>query len=754
MLMKKLFKFNKEKVMFKVATAVFAGVLCISANSFAVEFSAQLSDEYLKWYNSEDRDAEDMPRAYNIEAPEFVLNEYSKNKVSDLSDMLFGNRSQNLLKINSDLVIGEEEEEEEEPTEDPKDDEENPKDEEDPKDDEENPIAEEEPKDDEENPKDEEDPKEDEEIKKPEITGKYTDSRYCLADDIDIRIKNQMSTNQCWAFSVISSLESNELMKTGKTNDYSERHMDYSTSKSFTDGVNPLAFNRNTGDGGLPGMGLAYLTNGQGAVLESAVPFEDNEKPISIKTLDQEVVRIVTDYEILPSIYKSKRADGGIEYSDGVSTIYSEEELKNLRYYIKQAIIDHGAVVSVTAGGYADYYNNTSNPFLATAYHCDNEYITRDHAITIVGWDDNYSRENFNAAHRPTSDGAYIVLNSYGEESFGKGYLYISYEDVLIESDLCVIQGSKEKDYDHIYQDDEFGGMFAVGSSSIDTGYYGKAFERDDSIRESLKSIGVTVEDYVSLEIYVNPKNSSMTEGSLKRVGGTDGYIEPGYHEIDINDIELTGKEYSIVIKQYSKTKKFHVTIETSCAGTVYSNVKTSDSSFISTDGREWMKLNDMSIAGLEMQNADVCIKGFTKVIKHEDKFASEVYKIDYNKIYQIDYNTTKENFLKQIESTYEMTILNEEGKDVTDSKSEPIIRSGMKLKLDNGNEYELVVRGDLNSDGLISITDLSKIILEYNEVTGFRLSGVSLDSADMNFDGRITLTDVSQLLVIYSKIM
>ena len=77
-----------------------------------------------------------------------------------------------------------------------------------------------------------------------------------------------------------------------------------------------------------------------------------------------------------------------------------------------------------------------------------------------------------------------------------------------------------------------------------------------------------------------------------------------------------------------------------------------------------------------------------------------------------------------------------------------------MKLKLDNGNEYLLIVRGDLNCDGMITLTDLSKMILEYNEVSGFRLSGASLDSADLNCDGKISLTDVSQLLVIYSKIM
>lgn len=40
-----------------------------------------------------------------------------------------------------------------------------------------------------------------------------------------------------------------------------------------------------------------------------------------------------------------------------------------------------------------------------------------NHAVTIVGWDDSYSKENFNAEHQPPADGAWIVKNSWGAES-------------------------------------------------------------------------------------------------------------------------------------------------------------------------------------------------------------------------------------------------------------------------------------------------------------------------------------------------
>lgn len=35
-----------------------------------------------------------------------------------------------------------------------------------------------------------------------------------------------------------------------------------------------------------------------------------------------------------------------------------------------------------------------------------------NHCVTIVGWDDNYPRDNF--ANRPSGDGAWLIANSYG----------------------------------------------------------------------------------------------------------------------------------------------------------------------------------------------------------------------------------------------------------------------------------------------------------------------------------------------------
>lgn len=39
-----------------------------------------------------------------------------------------------------------------------------------------------------------------------------------------------------------------------------------------------------------------------------------------------------------------------------------------------------------------------------------------NHAVTIVGWDDNYPKENFAADNPPQGDGAWIIRNSWGAD--------------------------------------------------------------------------------------------------------------------------------------------------------------------------------------------------------------------------------------------------------------------------------------------------------------------------------------------------
>ena len=459
-----------------------------------------------------------------------------------------------------------------------------------------------------------------------------SDAKYNLKDHLNLRVENQGSTSECWAFSTLKSMETNIAKRTGTRDllNFSERHIDYATSKTFKDGTNPIAYDREIG-GGLPLVALGYLTNGTGAVLESDMPFEDNQNKIYLSELNKPVDTVVTDYATLPIINKKyqKNTAGNtvsVTYQDSNKNTYTDAQVKAIRNTIKKHIINDGAIFSFTAGNKSIYYNiDQSNPtasvFTATNYNCNNEYVTRDHAVTIVGWDDNYSKDNFVEGHKPSSNGAYIVLNSYGEESFDNGYLYISYEDCFIESECYCVTNTHKKDYDNIYQSDFYGGVYAIGTDELSTGYFGHTFTRNTSNKEYLHDVGITLADEAKVEIYINTDGDSMNLSKLTKIGGSSSFLEPGYHRIKVQETTLNNPKYTIVVKQIEQGDgaRFYFTVETPVKSTVFSKATSDGPNAYSEDGYDWTYFDKLSITGMDMSKTDVCIKAFTSYTSSTD---------------------------------------------------------------------------------------------------------------------------------------
>lgn len=726
--MKKI-KLSKEKIKLISISAIFFSTI-FSGKAFATEFNINLPDEYKVWdeLTIEEKENTLMPQTNSAQVPENVLNKYELENVPYLVNSLLGKK------------VGE----------------------------------------------------------FGNVSAAVYDSKYSLADVLNLRVEHQGRTTECWAFSTLKSMETNIAIENGIKDiaNFSERHADYATSRTFLDGINENGFNRELGKGGLPISALSYLTNGQGAVLEEEMPFEDNEEKINLAEIDKPVDTIVTDYQILPSIYKKYEKDTNgnttsVSYFDVNGNEYTKEEVNGLRDIIKEHLVQYGAITTMTAGNYPQYYNNKENPFAATAYNCNNSSLVRDHAITIVGWDDNYSKDNFAEGAKPSEDGAYIILNSYGTESFDNGYMYVSYEDSIIENEMYGVQSTSKVDYDNIYQYDYYGGIYQVGTESTKTGSYGVVYDKSDSKDEVLNSVGVTLANYAAFEVYVNPNGSSFKDEDLIKVGESNGVLAPGYHRVDITPVELKEGEFSIVIKQTSEGNAFYFEVEASVPGTAYELVDSENKSYISLDGYNWVNLSNISISGIDMSKADVCIKAFTTVEEDEenpgqtpgdgekpsenpdeddsekpsenpdeddnqkpndeDKISSKVYVIDNNYVMKIPHGTKVKEFLNNIETNLVKKVYNSKGTEITNS--DEVIATGMKLKLSDKLEYTLIVRGDIKTDGILDLTDVSKLVLHYNENKGFELSGDPLKAADMNLDGKIDLVDVSQILFLYNSI-
>ena len=209
-------------------------------------------------------------------------------------------------------------------------------------------------------------------------------------------VKNQGDKGACWTFGMLSSLESSLLKACGISTNLSENNMQNTMLKYSKYGYTYAhEFGGNT-------MAVSYLVGWLGAFSEDYDSYDELGK-------------------ISPII------QSGNEFH--VQDVMFVSMVENNGSYVKAAILQHGVVDGAfygqaTAGGAPNPYFNPK-----TSAQYVNESIPAVHEISIVGWDDNYSRFNFLEGCQPPGDGAWIIKNSMGEDWGDNGYVYVSYYD-------------------------------------------------------------------------------------------------------------------------------------------------------------------------------------------------------------------------------------------------------------------------------------------------------------------------------------
>lgn len=476
------------------------------------------------------------------------------------------------------------------------------------------------------------------------------ENKYNLKDKINsILVKNQQKTGACWAFSFTSVLEttiSNKYKKTSQ--EYSPIHIGYKTSQMY---------NKKPGDGGNMWLALAYSTSGYGPVYESDLPFNSvyNEETnsaeqyylndISSVSLDKTVRAKIEDATVFASICKSYSADS-ITYKDSTSLVgynkYSKEEVEVIRNLIKQQIKEDGAVMATF---YSDMGVNAADEYVSTggyynpttkAFYCDKALATVNHAVTIVGWDDTYSKENFAEGHKPLNDGAYIVLNSWGTEFGDNGYFYVSYDDVTIEQQIYGIDSVKEydetsesaSDYDYIYQYDELGMSAPIkfandaGTAYLSSLYAANVFTKNDNNKtEYLTEVGLFLGTTQGIEVYVNPSSEDFSKAKLVASYTGSKALESGYRTVKLAaPVRITGSKFSVIVK-YINSEGAELPIECNLtqsgitSETNYYDTATSNAgeSYFSKDGQTWNDMYNYVLSSeYTLRNTNACIKAFT----------------------------------------------------------------------------------------------------------------------------------------------
>lgn len=378
-------------------------------------------------------------------------------------------------------------------------------------------------------------------------------------------VRDQGSLGTCWAFASLGALEST--LRPSKPYVFSVDHM------SFMSGYNTTQL-----DGGDFNMALAYLTSWKGPVLEADDPYGDGISDSSLESVVhlQEAVNIgEKDYE---AIKEAILKWGGVQ-----SSFYSDMEF---------------------ATSNSSYYNAGKSSYFYPGKNIAN------HDIVIVGWDDDYPRENFNVY--PEKDGAFLCRNSWGTQFGDGGYFYISYEDTNIGVDNLVYTRVDGADnYDVIYQSDLLGFVGTMGYGEP-TAWFSNVYTASENEELSAVSFYATGDKSFYDLFVVRDFTDSDSFGTMEYV--KSGYIaQAGYYTLDLSEAILLGEgsRFAVVVCLTTPGSERPVAIEYE-TGEWTSSVDLSDGEgYLSYNGASWENIESV-------YQSNACLKAFTNRREYE----------------------------------------------------------------------------------------------------------------------------------------
>ena len=229
-----------------------------------------------------------------------------------------------------------------------------------------------------------------------------------------------------------------------------------------------------------------------------------------------------------------------------------------------------------------------------------------------------------------------------------------------------------------------------------------------------------------------------MSEGKLKKVA-SNAEIKNGYHTIKLaNPVELTGNEFVVAVKYIADEMGYSYIGLEYPDSTVWATATASEGqSYLSTDLNNWDDLIELPSTTIIPKQSNLCIKAFTKYEEQTKFFEINNYSFDNNYIYGVSPETKISEFANNIFTNMEYYIYNSKGEEVI---QENLVSTGMKVTNENG-DYKIVVSGDLNGDGKISITDVVKLNLHTVGINPVK--DEFLKASDVNKDGKVTITDL-----------
>lgn len=387
-------------------------------------------------------------------------------------------------------------------------------------------------------------------------------------------VRDQGQCGSCWVFGTYSSLESNLKFDYVETRDFSEQHM----NKKHGFDIKPC-------EGGHEWMATAYLSRWSGPWDESKMKYPysaggdvDAANPVQ---------KHIQNVWFLPA-----------------RTSYTDND------EIKDAVMAYGALkVSIYWNGV--FWNGAHN-----AYYCTAAGSGTNHAVAIIGWDDDFATTNFNTA--PPGNGAFLIRNSWGAYWGDSGYFWVSYYDTRLRNCVGYFDAEANTNYTKNYQYDPLGDVWDYGDEETETAYGANIFKAAGKPNNQIKAVGFwTLAPDTTVEISIYDKVLASNPVSGTQVGTTYKTTLPaGFQTVVLPTpaVVTAGKKFSVVVK--FTTPGYFYPVPTEGAVPDYSSKAKGqkNQSFVSLDGTTWKDLYFTQVPYAPdpaHYKGNVCIKAF-----------------------------------------------------------------------------------------------------------------------------------------------
>lgn len=416
--------------------------------------------------------------------------------------------------------------------------------------------------------------------------------------------RSQNPYGTCWAFASVAAGEF-DLVNQGAYSkseaNLSELQLAYNMYHAGNDKLGNLDGDKNVlasgakyhylDMGGNVGFAQYVLANWRGLVSENTLPYSN-----ATNTLNSS---LSSKYSYMND--KAKLVN---------TRLYSIHEEVNA---VKQAIYDHGAVAASYFHDSAYYSDDTG----VATYYYSKEIGTTNHAISIVGWDDSFSRKNWPSNNRPSNNGAWLIRNSWDTSSNLSEYCYfwMSYEDKSLYDVVYMLDFERGETYDNIYQHDGSASHSPLGCYQVANIF--TAENPDSTNSETLDAVMVQmsydVDKKIKIEVYKNLTSASDPQsGTLYSSATTTATItNSGIYTFKLKKpVPLAkGERYSIVITSMSGNAWYDVEDTWTYTGWVSMKASIDEGeSFVKGSKNEgWY---DLKYLGDGYGN--ICVKGLT----------------------------------------------------------------------------------------------------------------------------------------------